>query len=87
MTRSAPSGRVFAAQAQAEEPALAEEPDVVAGMVLINGVRSRAMFDTGATHSFISRAFARMHDIPIEASGKWRVEGPESSFNTYTECS
>nr|CAD1837167.1 unnamed protein product [Ananas comosus var. bracteatus] len=86
VTRSAPSGRVVAAQVQAEEPAEAEEHRLVAGMVLINGIRSRALFDTGAMHSFISRSFARMHDILIEASDKWRVEGPGSTFNTYSEC-
>ncbi|XP_020109274.1 uncharacterized protein LOC109724753 [Ananas comosus] len=67
--RSAPSGRVFAAQA--EEPAEAEERNVVAG----------------ATHSFISRPFAQMHDIDIQLSGStWRVEGPGRAFVIRKEC-
>nr|CAD1830196.1 unnamed protein product [Ananas comosus var. bracteatus] len=88
--RSAPSGRVFAAQTQAEEPAEAEDRHVLAGMVLINGVRSRAMFDTGATHSFISRSFARMHDIKLqESTSTWRVSGPGRDFvvrKEYSAC-
>ncbi|XP_020099005.1 uncharacterized protein LOC109717570 [Ananas comosus] len=59
--RSAPSGRVFAAQA--EDPAVVD--DVVAGIVLLYGIRSCALFDTGASHSFISSSFARTHDIEI----------------------
>nr|CAD1831569.1 unnamed protein product [Ananas comosus var. bracteatus] len=87
-TRSAPSGRVFAAQTQAEEPAEAEDHHVLAGMILIDGVRSRAMFDTGATHSFISRSFARMHDIELqESKSTWRVSGPGRDFLVRMECS
>nr|CAD1834690.1 unnamed protein product [Ananas comosus var. bracteatus] len=80
-TRSASSRRVFAAQTQAEEPAEADDRHILVGMVLINGVRSRAMFDTGATHSFISRSFARMHDIELqESKSTWRVSGPGRDF-------
>nr|CAD1837520.1 unnamed protein product [Ananas comosus var. bracteatus] len=87
-TRSAPSRRVFAAQTQADEPAEAEDRHVLAGMVLINEVRSRAMFDTGATHSFISRSFARMHDIELqESKSTWRVSGPGRDFLVRKECS
>nr|CAD1837507.1 unnamed protein product [Ananas comosus var. bracteatus] len=85
VTRSASSGRVFAAQV--EEPAEAEQRNVVAGMVLINGVRSRAMFDTGAMHSFISRPFTEMHSIEFQLSGStWRVEGPGRAFVIRKEC-
>ncbi|XP_020081579.1 UBA domain-containing protein mud1-like [Ananas comosus] len=85
VTRRAPSGRVFAAQA--EEPAEAEEGNVVAGMVLVNGIRFRAMFDTGATHSFISRSFAEMRGIEVQLSGStWRVDAPERSFIIRKEC-
>ncbi|XP_020097138.1 uncharacterized protein LOC109716218 [Ananas comosus] len=76
VTRSAPSGRVFAAQA--EEPTKAEERNVVVGMVLVS---SRAMFDIGATHLFISRPFAEMHGIEVQLSkSTCRVEDPERAF-------
>lgn len=50
--RPAPSGRIFAAQA--EEPVEVVNRDVVASIVLISGIRTRALFDTGTSHSFIS---------------------------------
>ncbi len=45
-----------------------EEPtvdDVLAGIISINGVRCRAIFDTGASHSFISRSFAMTHELRV----------------------
>ncbi|XP_020102373.1 uncharacterized protein LOC109719935 [Ananas comosus] len=81
--RPAPSGRVFAAQA--EEPAVVD--DVVAGIVLIYGTRSRALFDTGASHSFISSSFAKMHDIEIsDSADAWWVYAPEHTFSVHEVC-
>nr|CAD1832745.1 unnamed protein product [Ananas comosus var. bracteatus] len=59
--RQAPSGRLYAAQT--EEAAAAE--DVVAGIILLDGIRVRALFDTGASHSFIDWVFAELHGIPL----------------------
>nr|CAD1840548.1 unnamed protein product [Ananas comosus var. bracteatus] len=49
--------------AQTEEAAAAE--DVVAGIILLDGIRVRALFDTGASHLFIDRLFAVLHGIPL----------------------
>ncbi|XP_020080886.1 uncharacterized protein LOC109704553, partial [Ananas comosus] len=85
--RSAPSGRMYAAQVQEEEPTEAEERNVVACMILVNGVRARALFDTGASHSFINRSFAQVHDIEISlGESVWRVEGPERAFHVRKRC-
>nr|CAD1818448.1 unnamed protein product [Ananas comosus var. bracteatus] len=82
-SRAAPSGRVFAAQV--EEPAVAN--DVVAGIVLISGTRTRALFDTGASNSFISMSFAKAHDIEISDSvDAWWVYAPEHTFSVKEEC-
>lgn len=62
--RSVPSGRVFAAQV--EEPAAVDV--VVAGIVLINGIRSRALFDTGASHSFICQSVTSIHGIEVQVN-------------------
>ncbi|XP_020080936.1 uncharacterized protein LOC109704590, partial [Ananas comosus] len=85
--RSAPIGRMYAAQVQEEELIEAEERNVVAGMVLVNGVRARALFDTGASHSFINRSFAQVHDIEISlGENVWRVEGPGRAFLVRKRC-
>nr|CAD1825880.1 unnamed protein product [Ananas comosus var. bracteatus] len=81
--RPAPSGQVFAAQV--EQPAVAD--DVVAGIVLINGTRTRALFDTGASNSFINVSFAKAHDIEISDSpDAWWVYAPEYTFSVKEEC-
>nr|CAD1842419.1 unnamed protein product [Ananas comosus var. bracteatus] len=60
-SRQAPSGCMY--MAQTEEAAAAE--NVVAGIILLNGIRVRALFDTGASHSFLDRLFAELHGIPL----------------------
>lgn len=63
-SRPAPSNRVFAAEVEG----LVVVDDVVAGIVCINGIRSRALFDTGASHSFISQSFASMHGMEVKVA-------------------
>ncbi len=48
--QQSPSGRVYATQLVEEDSAA---NDVVVGIILINNVRCRALFDTGASHSLI----------------------------------
>jgi hypothetical protein len=42
-----------------------EAPDVVIGMFLINNTSAVVMFDSGASHSFISTAYVGKHNLPI----------------------
>nr|CAD1827328.1 unnamed protein product [Ananas comosus var. bracteatus] len=82
-SRAAPSGRVYAAQV--EEPAVAD--DVVAGIILVHNTRARALFDTGASNSFISKSFAKAHDIEISLCADfWWVDAPEHTFSIKDEC-
>ena len=39
------------------------EPTIVMGTLLVNSVPANVLFDSGASHSFISEAFAFMHGI------------------------
>ncbi|XP_020080802.1 uncharacterized protein LOC109704476 [Ananas comosus] len=85
--RSAPSGRMYAAPVHVEEPSEVGERNVVAGIILVKGVRARALFDTGASHSFISRSFAQAHDIEYcLGEHVWHVEGPGQSFMVRERC-
>jgi hypothetical protein len=43
-----------------------DEPDAVYGMFLLNKFSTLVVFDTGASHSFISRAFVVKNKIPTE---------------------
>jgi hypothetical protein len=40
------------------------DKDVVLGTFLINSVPATVLFDSGASHSFITEQFVRKHDVP-----------------------
>jgi hypothetical protein len=42
-----------------------EAPDVVIGMFFINDTSAVVLFDSGASHSFISAAYVEKHNMPI----------------------
>jgi hypothetical protein len=42
-----------------------EAPDVVIGMFLINNTSAVVLFDSGASHSFISVAYVEKHNLPL----------------------
>jgi hypothetical protein len=42
-----------------------EAPDVVIGMFLINDTSAVVMFDSRASHSFISGAYVGKHNLPL----------------------
>jgi hypothetical protein len=42
-----------------------EAPDVVIGMFLINDTSAVVLFDSGASHSFISAAYIGKHSLPL----------------------
>ena len=43
----------------------AEAPNVVIGTFMVNSHPATVLFDTGATHSFITKSFAEKHGIPV----------------------
>jgi hypothetical protein len=42
-----------------------EAPDVVIGMFLVNDTSIVVLFDSGASHSFISVAYVWKHNLPL----------------------
>ena len=43
-----------------------ENPSVILGNVRVNSIPATALFDSGASHTFISAAFARLHGLNFE---------------------
>ena len=43
----------------------AEAPNVVIGTFMVNSHPATVLFDTGVTHSFISKSFSERHRIPV----------------------
>jgi hypothetical protein len=44
-----------------------QAPDVVLGMFLASSHPASILFDSGASHSFVSLSFVAKHSLPIEA--------------------
>ena len=44
-----------------------EGPEIMMGMFSINSILATVLFDSGASHTFISQAFVRVHSIPLVA--------------------
>jgi hypothetical protein len=42
-----------------------EAPDVVIGMFLVNDTSVVVLFNSGASHSFISTAYVRKYNLPL----------------------
>jgi hypothetical protein len=42
-----------------------DAPDVVIGMFLINDTSAVVLFNSGASHSFISAAYVGKHNLPL----------------------
>jgi hypothetical protein len=42
-----------------------ETPDIIIGMFLINDTSAVVLFDSGASHSFISTAYVGKHNLPL----------------------
>jgi hypothetical protein len=42
-----------------------ETPEIMLGTFSVNSYSASVLFDSGASHSFISQAFVRMHSIPV----------------------
>jgi hypothetical protein len=44
-----------------------DAPGVVLGMFSVNSVPTTVLFDSGASHSFITKQFVAKHDIPMSS--------------------
>jgi predicted ATP-grasp superfamily ATP-dependent carboligase len=56
---------------------LYDEPDAMIGKFRLNNFTAFVLFDTGASHSFISRAFVDKNNLPTETIGyPLRVSSP-----------
>ena len=60
-----------------------EDEQVLVGMVFINSINTRALFDSGASHSFMSRRFAIEHQLSIrKVHTPFHIEAPGATLVT-----
>ena len=79
--KSAPTehGRVLHVSAKAAH----DDPDVVLGTLLVNCHPASVLFDTRASHSFISESYARLHDMSFcDMPSPLLIQTPGSKWQT-----
>ncbi|KAM0822667.1 hypothetical protein ACQ4PT_071356 [Festuca glaucescens] len=76
-------GRVHHLTADAAQ----EASEVVLGACTINGKAALVLFDSGASHSFISKKFAAQHRLPVvPLEHLLMVQTPATNMRTTTAC-
>ncbi|WVZ97425.1 hypothetical protein U9M48_042965 [Paspalum notatum var. saurae] len=65
----------------------AEASNVVLGTFLVNSHLATVLFDTGATHSFITKSYAEQYNIPIRSTNRpMVVSTPGETLSTSLIC-
>jgi hypothetical protein len=64
-----------------------EDADVVYGMFLINSRPASVLFDSGASHSFVTKSFMEKHNIPnYPLMKKLLIRSPRGELRTTHSC-
>jgi len=64
-----------------------EEPKVMIGIFDVHSTPGTVLFDSGASHTFISQAFIRTHNIPARAmKSTITVNSPEGTIPASQCC-
>ena len=60
-----------------------DDPNIVLGTLLVNCHPASVLFDTGASHSFISESYARLHNTTFfEMPTSMVIQTPGSKWQT-----
>jgi hypothetical protein len=71
-----------------EAEAIYDAEDMAVGIFLVESYRATVLFDTGATHSFVSASWVESHNIPIEPMiPPLRVNSVGGKVQSYRICS
>lgn len=64
-----------------------ESPNVVLGMFLVNSYPATILFDTGASHSFISAKFVEKHSINTsDMENAMLIKSPGGKMDSSAMC-
>jgi hypothetical protein len=64
-----------------------EDADVVYGIFLINSIPASVLFDSGASHSFITNSFMEKHNIPnYPLKKKLLIRSPGGELRATSSC-
>jgi hypothetical protein len=66
---------------------VSEDADIVYGMFLINSIPTSVLFDSGASHSFITESFMEKHNIPRHPLKKMlHISSPRGDMKATHSC-
>jgi hypothetical protein len=64
-----------------------EDVDVVYGIFFINSIPTSVLFDSGASHSFVTKSFVEKHNIPnYPLKKKLLIRSPGGEFRATRSC-
>jgi hypothetical protein len=64
-----------------------EDANVVYGMFLINSIHASVLFDSGASHSFVTKSFVEKHNIPnYPLKKKLLIRSPGGELRATHSC-
>jgi hypothetical protein len=64
-----------------------KDADVVYGMFLINSIPALVLFDSGASHSFVTKSFVEKHNIPnYPLKKKLLIQSPGGELRATHSC-
>jgi hypothetical protein len=67
---------------------VSEDANMVYGMFLINSILASILFDSGASHSFVTKSFVEKHNIPnYPMNKKLLIRSPGSELRATHSCS
>jgi hypothetical protein len=62
-------------------------PDVIIGMILVNDNNAIALFDSGASHSFVADTFVQKHNLPLSMlKNRMIVSSPGGDMHARHVC-
>jgi predicted aspartyl protease len=65
-----------------------EAPDVIIGMILVNGNNAIVLFDSGASHSFVAASFVQKYNLPLSMlKNQMIVSSPGGDMHARHVCS
>jgi hypothetical protein len=65
-----------------------EAPDVIIGMILVNDNNAIVLFDSGASHSFVSPSFVQKYNMPLSMlKNRMIVSSPRGDMHVRHVCS
>ena len=67
--------------------AVAEAPEIMMGTFSINSISATVLFDSGASHTFISENFVRDHGISLVAmKNSMIINSPGGTLQAFCRC-